>query len=92
MPKTIFHEVDRECLLVTLRSAKQRGGSKTFTIIELCGVSENSYAEATKNAVAKGGMPDEAAMPMQLSGIGRSFSSPSSPRPPAPNLRRSRSQ
>jgi dodecin len=26
---------------------------KTFKIIELCGVSENSYAEATKNAVAK---------------------------------------
>ena len=26
---------------------------KTFKIIELCGVSENGYAEATKNAVAK---------------------------------------
>jgi len=26
---------------------------KTFKIIELCGVSENSYADATKNAVAK---------------------------------------
>jgi flavin-binding protein dodecin len=26
---------------------------KTFKIIELCGVSDNSYAEATKNAVAK---------------------------------------
>ncbi|MBI2963315.1 MAG: dodecin domain-containing protein [Deltaproteobacteria bacterium] len=26
---------------------------KTFKIIELCGVSEKSYAEATKNAVAK---------------------------------------
>jgi dodecin len=26
---------------------------KTFKIIELCGVSNNSYAEATKNAVAK---------------------------------------
>jgi flavin-binding protein dodecin len=26
---------------------------KTFKIIELCGVSGNSYAEATKNAVAK---------------------------------------
>jgi flavin-binding protein dodecin len=26
---------------------------KTFKIIELCGVSENSYAEATKYAVAK---------------------------------------
>jgi dodecin len=26
---------------------------KTFKIIELCGVSENSYAEATKNAIAK---------------------------------------
>jgi len=26
---------------------------KTFNIIELCGVSGNSYAEATKNAVAK---------------------------------------
>jgi dodecin len=25
----------------------------TFKIIELCGVSNNSYAEATKNAVAK---------------------------------------
>ena len=28
---------------------------KTFKIIELCGVSEKSYAEATKNAVAKAG-------------------------------------
>jgi dodecin len=26
---------------------------KTFKIIELCGVSDKSYAEATKNAVAK---------------------------------------
>jgi dodecin len=26
---------------------------KTFKIIELCGVSDNSYGEATKNAVAK---------------------------------------
>jgi len=26
---------------------------KTFKIIELCGVSEKSYAEATKNAVTK---------------------------------------
>jgi flavin-binding protein dodecin len=26
---------------------------KTFKIIELCGVSDNSYADATKNAVAK---------------------------------------
>ena len=26
---------------------------KMFKIIELCGVSDNSYAEATKNAVAK---------------------------------------
>jgi dodecin len=26
---------------------------KTFKIIELCGVSDSSYAEATKNAVAK---------------------------------------
>jgi len=26
---------------------------KTFKISELCGVSENSYADATKNAVAK---------------------------------------
>jgi len=26
---------------------------KTFKIIELCGVSDNSYAEATKNAAAK---------------------------------------
>jgi flavin-binding protein dodecin len=26
---------------------------KTFKIIELCGVSSDSYAEATKNAVAK---------------------------------------
>ena len=26
---------------------------KTFKIIELCGVSENSYADATKNAIAK---------------------------------------
>jgi len=27
--------------------------NKTFKIIELCGVSEQSYAEATRNAVAK---------------------------------------
>ena len=27
--------------------------NKTFKIIELCGVSEKSYAEATKNAVTK---------------------------------------
>ena len=26
---------------------------KTFKIIELCGISDKSYAEATKNAVAK---------------------------------------
>jgi flavin-binding protein dodecin len=26
---------------------------KTFKIVELCGVSDNSYAEATTNAVAK---------------------------------------
>jgi dodecin len=26
---------------------------KTFKIIELCGVSDDSYADATKNAVAK---------------------------------------
>jgi dodecin len=26
---------------------------KTFKIIELCGVSEKSYAEATKNAITK---------------------------------------
>jgi flavin-binding protein dodecin len=26
---------------------------KTFNIIELCGVSDNSYAEATTNAIAK---------------------------------------
>jgi len=27
--------------------------NKTFKIIELCGVSEQSYAEATRNAVSK---------------------------------------
>ncbi len=52
----IFHEVDRECLLVTpavLSNEEDPMTEKTFKIIELCGVSENSYAEATKNAVAK---------------------------------------
>ena len=50
----------RDQALQTIRNAlgfAARGGSpmpnKTFKIIELCGVSEKSYAEATKNAIAK---------------------------------------